>query len=621
MLKLCNGILGVEKVPSSWGGGLIVPIHKSGDKQDPNNYRGITLSNGISKLFNKIMNSRLVSFLEDGQLLSKEQICFRRGARTSDHIFVLKTIIDFHKQRRQTLYSCFIDLRKAFDSVWRAGVFYKLLKSGLSTKFVSIVRDLYDKTNNRVLVNGFVTNTFISHVGTRQGCNLSPTIFNMYLNDLPVLLRNKNCQSVQLGSTNINLLMYADDIILLSKTKSGLQRSLDVCNIYFEKWKLQVNAKKTKVMIFNKLGSDTDIFYYGDGQLEITKTYKYLGLQISETGSLKAAVSDLLLKAKKAYAALYRSLNIYDGARPRIILKAFDAMVVPILLYGSEVWAPYILKHSVHYLLSNMTSKTENFHTRVCKNTLGMKKYSSNIACRSELGRYSFSLLAITNTYRYYLRLQQMPVGSLLGQATLVQKSFLISKQKNIFSFIQTICKDLKFPLASKQSYKELNKCKLDGMAKNIKKLLMQTYSMIQNTMIKNTAKLELLSNIKSCIKYEKYLDVINNTEHRKAITKLRISGHDLPIEKGRALKIPRHERHCKLCPSNNVGGEFHVLMECTNIKLQAFRDEVLDKITNIIPQFRMLPMKEKFIYVLSCCDMSCTRIVAPYISRCLAVG
>ena len=89
------------------------------------------------------MNERLVSFLEDRSLLCKEQIGFRRAACTSDHIFVLKSIIDLHKHKRQPLYSCFIDLRKAFDSLWRNGLFYKLLKTGISSKLVSVIKDLY----------------------------------------------------------------------------------------------------------------------------------------------------------------------------------------------------------------------------------------------------------------------------------------------------------------------------------------------------------------------------------------------------------------------------------------------------------------------------------------------
>ena len=99
--------------------------------------------------------------------------------------------------------------------MWRIGLFYKLLKTGVGVKLVSILKDLYIKTNNRVKVDGFLSNMFQSHTGTRQGCNLSPTIFNLYINDIPQYLRMKGGQPVLVGSMKINILMYADDILLL----------------------------------------------------------------------------------------------------------------------------------------------------------------------------------------------------------------------------------------------------------------------------------------------------------------------------------------------------------------------------------------------------------------------
>ncbi len=94
---------------------------------------------------------------------------FTSGARTSDHLFVLKMIIDYYKYKKAPIFACFIDLRKAFDSIWRVGMFYKLLKSGVSTKLVSILTDLYNKTKNRVLVDGFLSIPFKTYIGTRKG--------------------------------------------------------------------------------------------------------------------------------------------------------------------------------------------------------------------------------------------------------------------------------------------------------------------------------------------------------------------------------------------------------------------------------------------------------------------
>ena len=94
-------------------------------------------------------------------------------------------------------------------------------------------------------------------------------------------------------------------------------------------------------MVFNSSSKTIQSFHYGSENIEVVNKYKYLGIILSNKGSFKLAVEDLLVKVKKAYAAIYQSLNIYNGAKPKLILKAIDRMVFPILTYGCEVWAPW----------------------------------------------------------------------------------------------------------------------------------------------------------------------------------------------------------------------------------------------------------------------------------------
>ena len=116
--KLFNLVLCSSKYPSLWSAGIITPLHKKGSLSDPSNYRGITISSCIGKLFNKILNNRLMSFLEKRDILCKEQIGFIKGNRTTDHMFILKNLIDRHTHKGATpLYTCFVDFRRAFDSL------------------------------------------------------------------------------------------------------------------------------------------------------------------------------------------------------------------------------------------------------------------------------------------------------------------------------------------------------------------------------------------------------------------------------------------------------------------------------------------------------------------------
>ena len=107
-----NNLLRLEYFPSIWSTGIIIPIHKSGERDDPNNYRGITLNSCISKLFTFLMNSRLSLFCSDKGLISYNQIGFRKGFRTTDHVFALKTLIEKSLGNNEKLYACFVDFKK-----------------------------------------------------------------------------------------------------------------------------------------------------------------------------------------------------------------------------------------------------------------------------------------------------------------------------------------------------------------------------------------------------------------------------------------------------------------------------------------------------------------------------
>ncbi len=146
VLKLFNVILRVGYFPDIWNQGLITPIFKNGDKFDPNNYRGICVSSNLGKLFCSIINARLLDFITTHNVLSRSQIGFLPNYRTSDHIYTLHTLIEKHvHQDKGKIYACFIDFKKAFDSIWHQGLFYKLIESGIGGKTYDLIKSMYTK--------------------------------------------------------------------------------------------------------------------------------------------------------------------------------------------------------------------------------------------------------------------------------------------------------------------------------------------------------------------------------------------------------------------------------------------------------------------------------------------
>ena len=128
------------------------------------------------------------------------------------------------------------------------------MKYGFSQKIVFLLKSMYDRVVSAVKVkSGWLTATFTPLVGVRQGCNLSPTLFNIFVNDI-VDTFDSTCDPLIMGECKISCLLYADDLILLSELEHGFQRCLDKWSCYARKWQMRINIKKAKAIIFNKSG-------------------------------------------------------------------------------------------------------------------------------------------------------------------------------------------------------------------------------------------------------------------------------------------------------------------------------------------------------------------------------
>ena len=142
LCNLFNEILRLQYFPKAWSKGIIIPIFKAGDVDDPDNYRGICLNSAISKLFTGILNVRLTEFLNASSIIAPNPTGFRKNFRTADNAFTLKTLIENAFSQKQKLYTCFVD-------------FYKILKNGISPKFFNLTNSMYSSITAQIaLPNG-----------------------------------------------------------------------------------------------------------------------------------------------------------------------------------------------------------------------------------------------------------------------------------------------------------------------------------------------------------------------------------------------------------------------------------------------------------------------------------
>ena len=251
ILSLINKIVVSCKYPARWAEGITSLLLKEGDEDDPNNYRAITVASAISKVLALMIEKRLEEHIEKNKVRTHLQIGFEKKTRPADHIFVLRNLIDSYLVHGKPLFACFVDFQKAYDSVWRMGMYYELLKSGIDKNIIKLIKNMYDKTSLRLKMNGQVTPPFKTYKGVRQGCILSPRLFNMFINDLPEIF-DQHCDPVKLGNIHLQCLMYADDIVILSESQKGLQTCMTKLEHFADKWEMKLNKKKTEIISFQK---------------------------------------------------------------------------------------------------------------------------------------------------------------------------------------------------------------------------------------------------------------------------------------------------------------------------------------------------------------------------------
>ena len=597
-VKLFNTILNLGVFPKSWGRGIIVNIHKSGNRSNTGNYRGITLFSCLEKVFGTIMNYRLETFLKSRSVMSDNQIGFQKKARTTDHLFIIKTLMDkYINKEKASIYACFVDFRKAFDSIWHNGLFLKLLENGVKGKFYNVIKSLYLNSESCIkLWNGRRSDFFYCASGVKQGEPLSPTLFNLYINDLSKILDSKSADSPTLNTITISHLMYADDLVLLSLSAKGLQNSLNHLSEFCKRWKLNVNVQKTKVIKFSKCGRlATESFHISNLEVEKVKQCKYLGVVLASSGTFTYAKNNIVQRAKKALFKIKTCLG-FGKISPHLGLKIFDQTVSPVCLYASEIWSSENLvknkKFSKKWGLYEYfyDSCIEELNVSMCKFLLGVNKKAGNIAVKSELGRYPLAMRIISQCVGFWNHLH-MSENTLLSNALHESKKLAAENVNSWALFFNTLCEKAQINPHNSKEIQDKLKC-------DYRKYWMVNF--VEKYKSDSKGKFTSLVLYKDKFHYEPYLDQIKNSKHRIALTKFRLSNHNLPIERGRYTKpfTPRGERFCLFCmPSGNkpIGNEEHFLLHCPNFKTD--RDIFIKSVyTNV----HHLSSMDLFIYLLS---------------------
>ena len=322
LLDMFNKILDSGHFPLKWSEGVIVPVFKKNDPCIAQNYRGITLVSCLSKIFTSVINKRLNEWVENNNILSDAQFGFRRGRSTIDAIFVLNAIVDKILSERKKLYCTFVDMKRAFDSVYLNGLWLKLFKAGVDGKMLRIVKDMYFQVKSCVKCCNSYSEYFECAVGLKQGEVISPLLFSLFIDDLELFLQDDVNSGLTLDDITIILMLFADDMVIFGKSPQELQNSLNLLHTYCLKWGLEVNTAKTKIMVFRKRGplSNDEQWSYDNNKLEIVDNFNYLGTVFNYTGTFVLNQENLAGKGLKALNVFMNNIKQYP-LKPSIICQ------------------------------------------------------------------------------------------------------------------------------------------------------------------------------------------------------------------------------------------------------------------------------------------------------------
>ena len=223
-----------------WNTTLVCPLHKKGCPHNPDNYRAISIGSNLGKLFSSILLQRLLLFRAQYCPDTVNQQGFCKNAQTSDHIFTLNTCIEKYIDKEKTrLFGCFVDFQKAFDTVCRDALLFKLYELGIKGKMFNCITYMYQHSKAKLKMVKKLSKVIEIQAGTEQGHPLSPELFKCYILELSQRLNNIHGINVPiLNKAEVSHLLWADDLVILALDKDSMQIMINELNAFCEEWGL-----------------------------------------------------------------------------------------------------------------------------------------------------------------------------------------------------------------------------------------------------------------------------------------------------------------------------------------------------------------------------------------------
>ncbi|KAJ3515951.1 hypothetical protein NMY22_g14317 [Coprinellus aureogranulatus] len=568
LLNLLNRCIELGDIPRSWLRTRLVGLCKKGkSKDDPESYRTIALESCFLKLMTGLVKERLVEMADSQGLLPASQNGFREGYRTNNNVFVLRCAVEKADAEGKPLYAAFVDLTNAFPSTDQDTLWLKLRKWGAGGPIFDWLRKLYRDMTYSVFHEGQTSEDFKSLIGILIGDTCSPILWILYMADLPDYIP-KDSDDIHLGSVSVTNLEQADDVVLLSTTREGLQRKIDGmyrwCAVNF----MRFNASKSSVLIIARnRPRKTPTFEVGTGDLRVAiavvNSVIYLGFTLSSTPDrfLRQQYKAKEEKAKTACRVISGVQQLVGILPVHIATMLYMALVDPHLTHGCDVTVDCV-KAAWEIL--------EAVQETYLRKVLNVGMLCMLVILFTETGLVPIRYRRSDFTLRFLLYAMQCPPGHYVREAMRESVALDINGKS---SWIGDVRKSIRAlpggcdlpghdDLEDADCIEDLRRKITAGMRRELQRR------------VDASPKLYLLHgrlepdkngtlNQPVSMMFRHYLRV-NNTRHRVALSRVILSGHKYGIEAMRRTRedIPREDRVCRLC-GGAVETPEHVWLVC----------------------------------------------------------
>jgi hypothetical protein len=334
LCNMCNKIWVNGVWPKDWVNSIFIPLHKKGSTKKCENYRTLALISHSSKVLLYIIKDRLSSYL--GWQIPNEQAGFVKGKGTREQILNIRQLIEKCREFQTPAVLCFIDYKKAFDFVNWDYLWKVLLDMGVPMHLVKIIHNLYNDNNAVVRINSLNSTNFRVQRGVRQGCILSPDLFNIYGEYIMRRALDGWKGGVSIGGKKLSNLRYADDTTLIANNHEEMAELIRRVETESNVLGLQINRPKTKIMIIDRHQQLQNNNSALNG-IDVVDNFVYLGSLISNNGGSELEIRRRITLAKSAMSQLtkiWKNRAITTAVKIRLV----KSLVFSVCLYGVETW-------------------------------------------------------------------------------------------------------------------------------------------------------------------------------------------------------------------------------------------------------------------------------------------